>query len=100
MKKIVLFASLFSLLHFALAQSPHAADTLAPQPYQARPDSNAPVTADSVVTRGVGIFADISKSAGLTTWRHSAGTRQKQFILHITVHSTREFDETIAGEAL
>ena len=73
-------ALLFSL-NFAQAQSLSAGPIQPQLPYQARPDSGLPVTADSIVPAGTITFADISAASGLTTWHHTAGTPQKQFIL-------------------
>jgi enediyne biosynthesis protein E4 len=39
------------------------------------------VTAGGFVKTGPIVFQDIAKSAGLTTWHHSAGTPKKEFIL-------------------
>jgi hypothetical protein len=81
MHKTVLALSLLCFLHPAVAQSPSAEHAPLSQPHQSHPDSGLPVTADSVVLGGTVIFQDTSKSAGLTTWHHTAGTLQKSFIL-------------------
>ena len=39
------------------------------------------ITAGGFVKTGPIIFQDVAKSAGLTTWHHSAGTPKKEFIL-------------------
>jgi len=40
-----------------------------------------PITAGGFVDNGTIVFADISKSSGLTKWRHVMGTPQKKYIL-------------------
>ncbi len=40
-----------------------------------------PITAGGFVKTGPIVFQDIAKEAGLTTWRHHAGTPEKKFIL-------------------
>lgn len=42
---------------------------------------NRPITAGGFVESGPVIFQDVSKQAGLTTWRHVMGTPQKEFII-------------------
>ena len=42
---------------------------------------NRPITAGGFVPSGPVIFQDVSKQAGLTTWRHVMGTPQKKFII-------------------
>nr|WP_229741086.1 CRTAC1 family protein [Silvibacterium dinghuense] len=42
---------------------------------------NRPITAGGFVDSGPIVFQDISKQAGLTTWHHTMGSPQKQFIL-------------------
>ena len=51
------------------------------QPYQARPDSSAPITASGIVPSGPIIVRNIAQQAGLTSWRHKAGTPEKRVIL-------------------
>ncbi len=40
-----------------------------------------PITAGGFVDKGTIVFADISKSSGLATWRHVMGTPEKKYIL-------------------
>ena len=40
-----------------------------------------PITAGGFVKTGPVIFKDVSKEAGLTVWKHTMGTPQKQYIL-------------------
>jgi hypothetical protein len=42
---------------------------------------NRPITAGGFVKTGPVIFEDISRKAGLTSWHHTMGTPEKQFIL-------------------
>lgn len=42
---------------------------------------NRPITAGGFVDNGPVIFQDVSKSAGLTVWRHQMGVPEKQFII-------------------
>ena len=50
-------------------------------PYQAKVNSGRPTTADSIVLTGPIVFRDIAAEAGLTSWKHTAGTPEKKFIL-------------------
>jgi hypothetical protein len=43
--------------------------------------ANRPMTAGGTVKTGPVVFMDIAKQAGLTTWHHTAGTPEKQFIV-------------------
>jgi hypothetical protein len=64
-------------------QSPPPPIQLPPStPYQATTsDTSRPITAAGIVTSGPVIFRNIAEQAGLTTWRHKAGTTEKRFIL-------------------
>ncbi|MBT9332879.1 CRTAC1 family protein [Paracidobacterium acidisoli] len=42
---------------------------------------NRPITAGGFVDSGPVIFKDVSQQAGLTSWTHTMGTPQKQFII-------------------
>jgi hypothetical protein len=42
---------------------------------------NRPITAGGFVDSGPVVFEDISKQSGLTSWHHTMGTDQKQFII-------------------
>jgi len=42
---------------------------------------NRPITAGGFVESGPVIFQDISKQAGLTSWRHQMGVPDKEFII-------------------
>ncbi len=42
---------------------------------------NRPITAGGFVKDGPVIFQDISEKSGLTTWKHTMGTPQKQYII-------------------
>lgn len=42
---------------------------------------NRPITAGGFVDSGPVIFQDVTKQAGLTTWRHVMGVAEKQFII-------------------
>jgi hypothetical protein len=42
---------------------------------------NRPITAGGFVDAGPVIFQDVSRKAGLTTWRHTMGHKQKQYII-------------------
>jgi hypothetical protein len=42
---------------------------------------NRPITAGGFVDSGPVVFQDVSKQAGLTAWRHTMGTPEKQYIL-------------------
>ena len=64
----------------ALSQTTAPA-TLPAQPYQAAAKSTQPITAAGIVTTGPIVFRNISQQAGLTTWRHKAGTPEKKVIL-------------------
>jgi hypothetical protein len=44
-------------------------------------EQNRPITAGGFVKSGPVVFEDIAQKAGLTAWRHTMGTPQKQFIL-------------------
>jgi hypothetical protein len=51
-------------------------------PQEAQFDSqHRPITAGGFVKEGPIIFQNIAEKAGLTTWRHTAGTPEKRFIL-------------------
>ena len=43
-----------------------------------------PITAGGFVKKGPVIFQDIAEKAGLTSWRHTMGTPQKNYILEAT----------------
>jgi enediyne biosynthesis protein E4 len=43
-----------------------------------------PITAGGFVKNGPVIFRDIAEKAGLTTWRHTMGTPQKNYIIETT----------------
>ena len=43
-----------------------------------------PITEGGFVKNGPVVFEDIAKKAGLTTWRHTMGTPQKNYILETT----------------
>src|ERR1700678_4679441 len=43
-----------------------------------------PITAGGFVKTGPVIFRDIAEKAGLTTWRHTMGTPEKNYILEAT----------------
>jgi len=86
-------------LTFCLAGFPHIARAQAPDPnsvqvpqtqgavstggaHAAVLDSEKrPITAGGFVDSGPTIFQDIAEKAGLTKWRHVAGTPEKKFIL-------------------
>lgn len=42
---------------------------------------NRPITAGGFVSSGPVIFQDVSRKAGLTSWTHTMGHKQKQFII-------------------
>lgn len=65
----------------APGQSTATAQTLPAQPYQAHSDSKQPITAAGIVPSGPVIFQNIAEKAGLTGWRHKAGTPEKRVIL-------------------
>ncbi|HVT98869.1 MAG TPA: CRTAC1 family protein [Acidobacteriaceae bacterium] len=51
-------------------------------PQEAQFDTqHRPITAGGFVKTGPIVFQDVAKAAGLTTWRHSAGTPEKRLIL-------------------
>ena len=40
-----------------------------------------PITAGGFVDKGIVVFDDATKAAGLSTWRHVMGTQKKRYIL-------------------
>jgi hypothetical protein len=51
-------------------------------PQKAEFDSqHRPITAGGFVKSGTIVFQDVAKAAGLTSWRHTAGTAEKRLIL-------------------
>ncbi len=76
-----ILGALSGCLAAARAQQVPGLPTLPAQPYQARAGATKPITAAGVVTTGPTIFRNIAEQAGLTTWRHKAGTPEKRVIL-------------------
>jgi len=63
-------------------EGPSPAGMAAGPPQKAEFDSeHRPITAGGFVKNGPVIFLDSAEEAGLTTWRHTAGTPEKRFIL-------------------
>ena len=63
-------------------QESHSGGMAAGPPQRAEYDSeHRPITAGGFVKTGPSIFMDVAEKAGLTTWRHTAGTPEKRFIL-------------------
>jgi enediyne biosynthesis protein E4 len=44
-------------------------------------ENRRPITAGGFVDRGTVVFADVTRAAGLSGWRHEMGTPQKKYIL-------------------
>jgi hypothetical protein len=51
-----------------------------------------PITAGGFVNSGPIVFEDIAKAAGLTSWRHKAGTPEKAYILETVGSGVALFD--------
>jgi enediyne biosynthesis protein E4 len=76
----------------AQAQPPSTATAVLPQSGSSTAGTFAPVldsekrpiTAGGFVKNGPIVFKDISERAGLTTWRHTMGTPQKNYIIETT----------------
>jgi enediyne biosynthesis protein E4 len=85
----IAIALALSVAQSALAQSPVPPSTQSRSggmatsaPQAAVFDSqHRAITAGGFVKSGPIVFQDVAKSAGLTTWHHSAGTPKKEFIL-------------------
>jgi hypothetical protein len=83
----LLAASSFTVL--SIAQTPPTPDQQQPMggsstagTHEAVHDAeNRPITAGGFVSSGPVIFKDVSQQAGLTTWTHTMGTPEKQFII-------------------
>ncbi len=72
----VALAIICSVSSRAASQTP-----LPAQPFQATAKSTQPITAAGIVPTGPVVFRNIAEQAGLTTWRHKAGTPEKRVIL-------------------
>jgi enediyne biosynthesis protein E4 len=83
----LLAASSFTVL--SIAQTPQAPDQQQPMGGSStagthaavHDEQNRPITAGGFVKTGPVIFKDVSQQAGLTTWTHTMGTPEKQFII-------------------
>ncbi len=90
MQSILATSALLALS--AIAQSSLPLASGAPQPGQSGASTGAasapiydahhrPITAGGFVSAGPRIFADITKAAGLSSWRHESGSPAKRYII-------------------
>jgi hypothetical protein len=74
-------SSLLAISSFACGEQLAQGAPIPARPYQAHVDAARPITAGAIVASGPIVFRNVAEQAGLTAWRHQAGTPEKRFIL-------------------